>query len=93
VKDIRWNALKNERLKKTRGVSFDDLLNSRLIGVFNHPARENQKLMLFEYKSYIWVVPFIDETDYYFLKTLFPSRKYTKLVKEQKHAKNKTDQR
>lgn len=93
MKDIKWNALKNERLKKTRGVSFDDLLNSRLIGVFNHPVRENQKLMLFEYKSYVWVVPFIDETDYYFLKTLFPSRKYTKLVKEQKHEKNKTDQR
>jgi hypothetical protein len=37
--------------------------------------------MLFEYKKYIWVVPFVEEKDYYFLKTLFPSRKYTKIFK------------
>ena len=44
--------------------------------------------MLFEYKGYAWVVPFVEEDDYYFMKTLFPSRKFTKLLKEQKHEDN-----
>jgi hypothetical protein len=81
MKEIRWNLLKNESLKKTRGVSFDDLVNSKLIKILKNPNRDNQQIMLFEFKEYIWVVPFIEEDTYYFLKTLFPSRKYTKLLK------------
>ena len=82
MKELRWDLLKNERLKKTRGASFEDLINSNLINILQHPNRENQKVMLFDYKKYIWIVPFIEREDYYFLKTLYPSRKYTKLLKE-----------
>jgi len=78
MKELRWNLLKNERLKKTRGVSFEELINSELIDVLKHPSRENQKIMLFKYKKCIWIVPFVEEDKYYFLKTLYPSRKYTK---------------
>ena len=81
MKEIRWNLVKNDKLKKTRGVSFEDLINSKLIKILRNPSRRNQQIMLFEYKDYIWVVPFIEEDMYYFLKTLFPSRKYTKLLK------------
>ncbi len=82
MKEIRWNLLKNERLKKTCGASFDDLVNSKLFKILKNPNRDNQQIMLFEFKKYIWVVPFVEENNYYFLKTLFPSRKYTKLLKE-----------
>lgn len=81
MKEIRWNVLKNERLKKARGASFEDLINSKLIKVMKNPKHMNQNIMLFEYKKYIWVVPFVEEKDYYFLKTLFPSRKYAKIFK------------
>jgi len=81
MKDIRWNQLKSERLKKTRGAFFEDIIKSKLIAVLKHPVRNNQQLMLFEHNDYIWVVPFVNEKDHYFLKTLFPSRKYTKLYK------------
>ena len=81
MKQIRWDVLKNERLKKARGASFEDLINSKLIKIMKNPKRVNQNIMLFEYKKYIWVVPFVEEKDYYFLKTLFPSRKYTKMFK------------
>ena len=41
--------------------------------------------MLFEYKRYIWIVPYvINKSGDIFLKTLFPSRKYTKMYKEGK---------
>ena len=81
MKEIRWDVLKNERLKKARGASFEDLINSKLIKIMKNPKRVNQNIMLFEYKKYIWVVPFVEEKNYYFLKTLFPSRKYTKIFK------------
>ncbi len=81
MKELRWDLKKNERLKRIRGVSFDDLINSKFIIILDHPTRKNQKIILFEYKRYIWAVPCVEEDDYYFLKTLFPSRKYTKQFK------------
>jgi hypothetical protein len=78
MKEIKWNLLKNERLKSTRGVSFEDIIRAKLIDVKKHQSKKNQYIMLFEYKRYIWVVPYVFEKDYIFLKTLFPSRKYTK---------------
>ena len=78
MKEFRWNVDKNQELKQERNVTFEQLLNARFIGVENHAKRPNQHLMLFEFKNYIWVVPCIEEGQYYFLKTAFPNRKYTK---------------
>jgi hypothetical protein len=81
MKELRWDLRKSERLKRIRGVSFDDLVNSRLIAIIEHPVRKNQKIILYEYKKYIWAVPCVEEDSHYFLKTLFASRKYTKQFK------------
>ena len=40
--------------------------------------------MLFEYKGYIWVVPFVKSSEEMFLKTLYPSRKYTTIYRKEK---------
>jgi predicted DNA binding CopG/RHH family protein len=40
-KEITWNFLKAERLKKSRGVSFEELLSAKLVAVKNNPARGN----------------------------------------------------
>ncbi len=41
--------------------------------------------MLFGYKDYAWVVPYVKEINgSLFLKTLYPSRKYTKIHKGEK---------
>jgi len=72
-------------LKKTRGASFEDILKGKLLGVKKHPAKKHQDIMLFEYRKYIWLVPFVREKNgNIFLKTLYPSRKYTKLYKDGK---------
>ncbi len=81
MKALRWNLLKSERLKRTRGVSFEEIAQSKLIAVKQHPGRAHQRIMLFEHKSYIWVVPFVETQQEIFLKTLFPSRKYTQLYR------------
>ncbi len=79
MKEIRWNPLKSERLKKTRGVSFQEIIASNLIDIRKHPHREDQSIMVFEYKGYLWAVPYTIEEDYIFLKTLYPSRKLMKI--------------
>lgn len=79
MKEIKWNLLKSERLKKTRGASFEEILASKLISVKVHPKRKEQKIMLFLHKRYVWIVPFVEDQQNIFIKTLFPSRKYTKL--------------
>jgi len=35
-------------------------------------------IAVIEINSYAYVVPYVEEDDYLFLKTIFPSRKYTK---------------
>ena len=83
MKEISWDLLKNENLKTTRGVSFEDLLNKgELVAVKGHTKRENQQIMLFDYRNYIWIVPFVKNKDgSLFLKTLYPSRKYTRIYR------------
>ena len=79
MEGFEWNALKNERLKRVRGVSFEELLGSRLIDIRNHPSRAGQEMMLFEYRGNIWVIPFVRSDGKVFLKTLYRNRKYTKM--------------
>jgi hypothetical protein len=79
--ELRWDLLKSERLKKTRGVSFDEIVQARFLGAKRHPTRILQEIMLFEHRGYVWVVPFVRSGGGIFLKTLYPSRKYTRLHK------------
>ena len=78
MNNIYWNPEKNDQLKKLRKVTFEDLLSSRFIGIEDHPAKKHQKLMLFEYKQYVWVVPYVEDKNYIFLKTAFQNRKFTR---------------
>ncbi len=81
MKLVRWNELKSARLKRTRGVSFDEISQAIFIDVVEHHARPGERLLLFEHKNYVWVVPFVENDRELFLKTLYPSRKYTKLYR------------
>ena len=77
--EIRWNAHKDELLKRTRGVSFEEILKCRFVDIIANPNKPWQKFLLYERKSYIWAVPFVTSHDGIFLKTLYPSRKYTRV--------------
>lgn len=82
VYTIRWNVQKSIRLKRMRGVSFEDILSADLVDSRDHPARSDQKVLIFDYRGYIWAVPFVIEEGGIFLKTLYPSRKYQKIYKK-----------
>ena len=82
MKNVRWSQLKSERLKRTRGVSFEEIIASKLIDIRRHPYNENQKILVYKYRGYIWAVPYVMEGDMMFLKTIYPSRKLKKLYKK-----------
>ncbi|MDD5432661.1 MAG: toxin [Candidatus Omnitrophica bacterium] len=79
--EIRWNKLKNIRLRLTRHISFEEIIQANLLGSGKNPGRNNQRVLVFECKSYTWIVPFVFEGKGIFLKTIYPSRKYKKLYK------------
>jgi hypothetical protein len=89
MKIINWSIEKNEILKKSRNISFEDvvieIINDKIIDTVKHPNQvkyPNQKMYLISIKEYIYVVPFIENDTEIFLKTIIPSRKETKKYKK-----------
>jgi uncharacterized DUF497 family protein len=85
VKPFRWNHEKNEQLKRTRNVSFEQIVlaieSNRLLDVLRHsnPGKyPNQLIFAVAIENYVYLVPFVEEPEYYFLKTIVPSRKATR---------------
>lgn len=81
-----WNEEKNLLLKQERGVSFERIVvaieEGHLLDVLEHPNKEkykNQIILVVEIEDYAFCIPCVPEANgNYFLKTLYPSRKYTK---------------
>lgn len=85
--DITWDETKNEWLKSTRSVSFEQiagmLLDGQYLDIVENPTRPDQQYFVIMIQSYTWLAPFvIDTDDRIVLKTAFPSRKYHKLYGE-----------
>ena len=79
-----WNEEKNSQLKKERDISFERIVlaidEGCILDVLEHPNKEkykNQILIIVNIDEYAYVVPAVKEKEYWFLKTIFPSRKYT----------------
>jgi hypothetical protein len=85
MKPYRWNHDKNKLLAQERHLTFEQIVatinNGGLLDTMPHPNSEaypNQSILVVEYENYAYLVPFVEESDYYFLKTVIPSRKATK---------------
>lgn len=82
MKHFRWNHQKNAALKAQRNITFEQMVLAieadGLLDVVQHPNSDNyphQLILVVNYEDYVYLVPFVEETDYYFLKTIIPSRK------------------
>ena len=78
-----WNEEKNILLSREREISFEDVIfalkNDKLLDIILSPTHEEQKCFVVEMRSYAYIIPYIKVNDtQYFLKTIYPSRKYTK---------------
>ena len=63
MKKMQWDPVKSSRLKRTRGVSVEEIVTARLIDKLKHPTKEHQRIMLFEYRNYMWLVPYVENDD------------------------------
>ncbi len=87
TKVIRYSLEKNELLKEERDIGFEDVLlaieNGGLLDDVEHPNKEkypNQNIfiILVEIKEYVYLVPYVEDDESIFLKTIIPSRQMNK---------------
>ena len=81
----KWNHKKNERLKAERGIGFEQvvlhIVHGDLLDVVEHPNQfkyPNQQLLIVKTKEYVYLIPFVEDEENRFLKTITPSRKATR---------------
>jgi len=81
-----WNEEKNNVLKQQRNISFEQILTAieekKVVDVVDHPNKvkyKGQIYIMLNYDEYIYVVPAVisESGEECFLKTIYPSRKYT----------------
>ena len=85
MKYFDWNDEKNMLLKKERGISFEQvelaIASGDLLDRVRHPNQSkypNQKVFLVKIEDYIYSVPYVEDEDGIFLKTIIPNSKATK---------------
>lgn len=93
--DIKFNEMKNQLLKATRGIGFDEIMDAikggDLLADITHPGnkRQNQRLYIVRVGKYAYAVPYVInlQKNEIFLKTAYPSRALTKkYIKGDDHA-------
>jgi uncharacterized DUF497 family protein len=85
VKPYRWDPSRNEQLRERHGIGFEQVViavdSGGLLGTMAHPnpARyPRQRIMVLRIDDYAFLVPFVEDEDHVFLKTIIPSRKATR---------------
>ena len=85
MKPFRWSPQKSETLKAERGISFESIVVSieagGLLDILAHPNQAKyprQRVLVVACDNYAYLVPFVEEEGYFFLKTAIPSRKATR---------------
>ena len=85
MKYFDWNEEKNEWLKANRNVNFEEIVHAikaeKLLNTEKHPDQKKypgQHMFTININDYAYNVPFIEDDEKLFLKTIIPSRKSTK---------------
>lgn len=95
---ISFNEEKNQLLKATRAICFEDVLEAikknQLLANSSNPnnQRPHQKIYIIEINRYAYVIPYVinEEKKEIFLKTIYPSRVFTrKYLKKRKDGDEK----
>jgi len=85
MKCFDWSNENNEELMKDRGISFEEvvfcIMHNGLLDIIEHPNKSrypNQNIFIVDIDNYVYLVPFIEDDEIVFLKTIITSRKMTK---------------
>lgn len=85
MKYVAWDPKKNEWLKEERGISFEEgmdaIVDGKTIAVLRNKNKDrfpNQRIFVVEIDDYAYLIPFVEDDEKLFLKTIYPSRKHTR---------------
>lgn len=85
MKTYAWNPEKNDILRTGRGISFEDIVfhieAGDAVDIFPHPNQTKypqQQIIVVCVEDYVYLVPFVENDQEIFLKTIIPSSKATK---------------
>mgnify|MGYP006302239127 FL=1 len=85
MKGISWDPEKNRKLIQERGISFEDVVfclqSGGLLDDITHPNTEkypHQRVLVVAIDEYAYLIPYVEDDEEIFLKTVVPSRKATK---------------
>jgi len=84
---FKYDKEKDKLIRKDRGIGFEDIIDAitnGILDVYDHPNDKecpNQKIYVVEALNYVYLIPFVKEESYIFLKTIIPSRKAKKKYK------------
>jgi uncharacterized DUF497 family protein len=85
IMEFKWNSEKNEILAKERGITFEEIVQKIEAGApvieTSHPNPDkypNQKILIVDVEGYAYLVPYVQDAEGIFLKTIIPSRKATR---------------
>jgi len=80
---------KNQKLFKQRGITFEQVIeaitNDKVLHDMAHPNKEkypNQRLMIVDLDNYTYEVPYLQNKHEVVLKTIYPDRRYKKLLEK-----------
>ena len=92
MKNINWDTEKSLKLKELRGICFEDIVyyieKGDILDDYQHPNQKRysgQRVMVIGINSYAYLVPYVEDEDEIFLKTIIPSRKATEIYLGGKH--------
>jgi len=84
--EIEFSEEKNQLLKKTRGICFDDVIEliekDNIIDDIDNKSKNHktQSLLIIKIKNYVYAIPYVKDliNKKMFLKTIYPSRFWKK---------------
>jgi uncharacterized DUF497 family protein len=84
MKSINWNSEKSVVLKSSRGICFEDVVffieRGDILDDYLHPNQKDypgQRIMVINIANYAYLIPYVENDEELFLKTIIPSRKAT----------------
>ena len=91
MKYVDWDPGKNELLIEEREISFEEVLvaieSGYILTIVENPNKArypNQQIFVVQIEDYAYLVPFVEDEEKIFLKTIIPSRKATKKYLDKK---------
>jgi len=82
MKNINWNTDKSLALIESRGICFEDVVfhieKGDMLDDYQHPNQQKyagQRIMIVGINNYAYLIPYVEDNDEIFLKTIIPSRK------------------